>query len=199
MGAAACRPEPGIGRRRPRAASRRADDMTVLTTDRLVLRHLSLDDAEFILGLVNEPSWLQYIGDRGVRTLDDARAYIRNGPVDMYERLGYGLYLVELAGLHQPIGICGVLKRDTLDDADIGFAFLPGYWGQGYAYESASAVLAYARKTLGMTRVLAITSLDNYRSIKLLEKMGFSFDRMVVLGENQPESRLFVSQPGGSS
>lgn len=169
--------------------------MIVLETDRLIVRRLTELDAAFMLGLVNEPSWLQYIGDRGVRTLDDAREYVRKGPVEMYGRLGFGLYLVELADTRIPIGICGLLKRDTLEDVDIGFAFLPGYWGQGYAYESASAVLAYARRTLGLSRILAITSPDNYRSIKLLEKMGFAFDRMARLSDDGPESKLFVSQP----
>lgn len=169
--------------------------MIVLETDRLILRRIAVDDAAFILGLMNEPSWLQYIGDRGVRTLDDARDYILKGPVDMYGRLGFGLYLVALKDSHTPIGICGLLRRDTLEDVDIGFAFLPGYWGQGYAYESASAVLAYGRRSLGLGRVLAITSPDNYRSIKLLEKMGFAFDRMARLTADAPDSKLFASLP----
>jgi RimJ/RimL family protein N-acetyltransferase len=169
--------------------------MIVLETDRLILRRLTVDDAGFMLGLMNEPSWLRYIGDRGVRTLDDARDYIVKGPVDMYSRLGFGLYLTELKDTHTPIGICGVLKRDALEDVDIGFAFLPGHWGQGYALESASAVLAYATQTLGLRRVLAITSPDNDRSIKLLAKMGFVFDRMVKLNEDRPESTLFAYVP----
>lgn len=169
--------------------------MVVLETDRLILRRLTELDAAFMLGLVNEPSWLQYIGDRGVRTLDEAREYVRKGPVEMYDRLGFGLYLVALKDAQVPIGICGLLKRDTLEDVDIGFAFLPGYWGQGYAYESASAVLAYARRSLGLSRILAVTSPDNYRSIKLLEKMGFAFDRIARLSEDGPESKLFASQP----
>ena len=166
--------------------------MTVLDTDRLVLRRLTPDDAPFIIGLVNEPSWLQYIGDRGVRTLDDARDYIVKGPVDSYERFGFGLYLVELKPARVPIGICGLLKRDALDHPDVGFAFLPGYWGQGYAWESASAVLDYGTGALGMRRVLAVTSPDNYRSIKLLEKMGFVFERAIRLKEDGPESKLFA-------
>ena len=116
--------------------------MKVLETDRLILRWLSTDDAEFILELLNEPSFLQYIGDKGVRTLEDARNYILNGPVDMYARLGFGLYLTELKERGVPLGICGLLKRDGLEDVDIGFAFLPRFWAKGYAYESA-AVLAY--------------------------------------------------------
>src|SRR5688572_10804905 len=96
--------------------------MTALTTDRLILRELTLDDAEFILGLVNEPSWLRFIGDRGVRTLDDARAYISNGPMKSYERNGFGLYLTALKGAGTPIGMCGLIKRDGLDDVDVGFA-----------------------------------------------------------------------------
>jgi RimJ/RimL family protein N-acetyltransferase len=169
--------------------------MPVLETDRLILRRLTAEDAGFMLGLVNEPSWLRYIGDRGVRTLDDARDYILKGPVDMYSRLGFGLYLTELKDARTPIGICGLLKRDALEDVDIGFAFLPGYWGRGYAHESASAVLAYATQTLGLRRVLAITSPDNDRSIKLLAKLGFVFDRMVKLNEDRPESTLFAYVP----
>src|SRR5437870_3683417 len=111
---------------------------------------MSPDDAEFILQLLNEPSWLQFIGDRGVRTLDDARAYIIKGPVEMYARLGFGFYVVELKVDRIPIGMCGLVKRDYLDDVDIGYALLPRYWAKGYAYEAASAVLAYGTDDLGL-------------------------------------------------
>lgn len=125
--------------------------MNVLETDRLILRWLSPEDAEFILRLLNEPSWLRFIGDKGVRTIEDARAYILKGPIDMYSRLGFGLYLVELKEPAFPIGMCGFIKRDSLEDVDIGFAFLPAYWGKGYAYEAAAAVMAYGEKYLGST------------------------------------------------
>jgi RimJ/RimL family protein N-acetyltransferase len=166
--------------------------MKVLETDRLVLRRMSVDDAEFELRLLNEPSFLRFIGDRGVRTLEDARAYILKGPVDMYERLGFGLYITELKGEGVPIGICGLVKRDFLEDVDIGFAFLPGFWGQGYAYEAASAVMEYAKGALGLKRIVAITNPDNQSSIRLLEKLGFRFDRMIRATADGPEIRLFV-------
>jgi RimJ/RimL family protein N-acetyltransferase len=166
--------------------------MKVLETQRLVLRHLSPEDAPFILQLLNEPSWIYFIGDKGVRTLDDARGYILNGPVDMYARLGFGLYLTELKDGGTPLGMCGLIKRDSLPDVDIGFAFLPAFWGKGYAHEAAAAVMEYAQKTLGIGRIVAITSPDNESSIKLLEKLGLTFDRIIKLSADDPGTSLFV-------
>ena len=166
--------------------------MNVLETDRLILSKLSIDDAAFILELLNQPSFLQYIGDRGVRTLDEARDYIMKGPVDSYERHGFGLYLCELKGGKAPIGICGLIKRECLDDVDIGFAFLPDHWGKGYCYEAASAVLAMGKSRFGLNRIVAITSIDNYRSIRVLERLGMRFERMVKLADDQPEIKLFA-------
>jgi len=166
--------------------------MPLLETDRLVLRKLSVDDAEFILELVNEPSWLRFIGDKGVRTLDDARNYILQGPIASYERFGFGLYLTELKDSGIPIGICGLVKREALEHADIGFAFLPKFWGKGYAYESASAVLGFAKDDLGLNRILAITNPDNHSSIKLLEKVGMSFEELVRFSETEEELKLFA-------
>ena len=120
--------------------------MRVLETERLALRRLTLDDAEFIFRLVNEPSWLRFIGDKNVRNLDDARNYLRTGPLDMYERFGFGMFLVERKHDGVAVGACGLLKRDTLPDPDIGYAFLPEYWGKGYALEAASAVLEYGHR-----------------------------------------------------
>ncbi len=165
--------------------------MPVLETERLALRRLTTDDAQFILELLNEPSFLRYIGDKGVRTNADACRYIETGPMASYERFGFGLYRVELKDSREPIGICGLLKRDSLPDADIGFALLPRYWSKGYAFESASAVLAHARDTLGLRRVLAITSPDNVASINLLEDLGFRFERVSRLAEDTPEIRVF--------
>src|SRR5580700_8038038 len=128
----------------------------VTETERLILRRLSTDDDAFILELLNEPSFLQNIGDRGVRTLEDARGYILKGPVASYERFGFGLFLVALKETAVPLGICGLLKRDALEDVDIGFAFLPRFWSQGYAFESAAAVMAFGREALGIRRVVAI-------------------------------------------
>jgi RimJ/RimL family protein N-acetyltransferase len=167
--------------------------MIVLETERLTLRHLCEDDAAFILALLNEPSFLQFIGDKGVRTLEDARNYILNGPMDMYARLGFGLYLVELKDSKLPLGMCGLIKRNTLEDVDIGFAFLPEYWGQGYAYEAAAAVMAYGKDDLGLNRIVAITSPDNQASGRLLEKLGLRFEQMIRLSKDGEEVRLFMT------
>lgn len=166
----------------------------VIETERLVLRRLTLDDAGFILGLLNEPSFLRFIGDKGVRTLDDARAYIGDGPMASYERHGFGLYLTSLRESGEPIGICGLVKRAALDDVDVGFAFLPRYWSRGYASEAASAVLAYAKRALGLARVAGITDPENAGSIRVLEKLGLEFVGMVRLAEGTPEVRLFARE-----
>src|SRR2546429_6982539 len=147
--------------------------MRILETDRLALRWLAIEDAEFIFDLLNQPSFLQFIGDKGVRTIDDARNYILTGPIASYERFGFGLYLTELKPTPAPIGICGLLKRETLDDVDVGFAFLPQYWKQGYAFESASAVMAYGRGGFGVGRIFALTLPGKEGSIKMLSELWF--------------------------
>ena len=168
--------------------------MTVLETERLSLRRLTVDDAEFILALLNEPSFLRYIGDKKVRNLDDARQYILNGPVGSYERHGFGLKCVELRESHTPIGMCGLLKRDELPDPDIGFALLPDFWNKGFAFEAAQAVLKDARERLQLQRILAITSLDNEASINLLQRLGFKFDEVVQMAPDREPLRLFSSE-----
>lgn len=168
--------------------------MNVLETDRLLLRRLTTDDAGFILELLNEPSFIRFIGDKGVRTLDEAREYIRNGPVDSYQRHGFGLYLTALKEGVVPVGICGLLKRESLEDVDVGFAFLPRFWSRGYAFEAASAVTDYARSHLGLNRLVAITNPDNDASIRVLEKLGLRFERMVRLSEDSSEIKLFASE-----
>ena len=168
--------------------------MIILETERFRLRHLTPEtDAECILELLNDPSFIRYIGDKGVRDLDGARRYIIHGPVKSYDAHGFGLNLVELKTDATPIGICGVLKRDTLPDPDIGFAFLPAYWNQGYAFESAVAVMEHARETLKLGQILAITSPDNQASGKLLDKIGLRFERMIRLTEDTPEVKLFTT------
>jgi len=166
----------------------------VLETERLVLRKISVDDAEFIIELLNQPSFLRYIGDKEVRNAADAVRYIETGPLASYQRFGFGLYLVELKEPEVSIGICGLLKRDSLPDVDVGFAFLPSYWSQGYAFEAASAVITYGRDVLGLQRIIAITSLDNSASMRLLEKIGLRFERLIKLSEDEPEVRLFGSK-----
>jgi RimJ/RimL family protein N-acetyltransferase len=170
----------------------------VLETTRLELRRFTLDDAAFILDLVNEPSFIRHIGDKGVRNEGDARRYLRSGPLASYERFDFGLYAVELKDGREPIGMCGVLKRDALPDPDVGFAFLPRHWSRGYALESVAAVLADARARHGLTRLLAITSQDNVRSIALLEKVGFKFERMARLSEGADEVRVYARQDQAS-
>ena len=166
--------------------------MTVPETERLSLRQFTVDDAQFILTLLNEPSFLRYIGDKQVRNLEDARQYILNGPVASYVRNGFGLYLVDLKESHTPIGMCGLLKREELPDPDIGFAFLPEFWGKGFAFEAAAVVLQDAGERLGIERVLAITSLDNEASIKLLERLGFRFDKVITLAASREQVKLFT-------
>jgi len=163
----------------------------VLETQRLIVRRFSLEDAAFALELVNDSAWLQYIGDRKVRTLADARAYLRKGALDMYDRVGFGMFVVTLKSSGEPIGTCGLIKRDSLDDVDIGFAFLPGFRGQGFALESAAAVLDYGRRSLGLTRIVAIVSPANRRSIAILEKIGLKYERMMKLPGEDEEISLY--------
>jgi [ribosomal protein S5]-alanine N-acetyltransferase len=165
----------------------------VLETERLALRRFTEDDASFVLRLVNEPSFVRYIGDRGVRNLDDARSYIENGPLAGYARFGYGLLCVVRKADQALLGMCGVLRRDTLPDPDLGFSFFPEYWSQGYAFESASAVMAHARESLALRRILAITSVDNDPSIRLLGKLGFRSEGLVTMGNET--LRMFASDP----
>ena len=167
--------------------------MYVLETERLTLRRLSLDDAAFILELLNDPSFLRFIGDKGVRNLEDARQYILKGPIDSYQQKGFGIYLVALKAANVPIGMCGLVKRDALEDADIGFAFLPEFRSTGYAFESAAAVKDYGLSVLGLQRLLAITNKDNEGSIRVLEKIGMKFERMIRLTSDSPEIRLYTS------
>jgi [ribosomal protein S5]-alanine N-acetyltransferase len=166
--------------------------MFQLTTERLILRHLDADDAPMILRLLNEESFLRNIGDRGVRSLEDARAYIQSGPVASYQQFGFGLNRVALRDDGPGIGICGLLQRPYLDHPDIGFALLPEYWSRGYAREAALAVLDDGRTRLGLRTILATTALENPESIRLLLQIGFRFDRLLQTpGYDQP-SRLFV-------
>lgn len=151
--------------------------MDVLETERLVLRRQRETDAAFLLSLMNDPDWLRYIGDRGVRTPDDARAYIAGGAMKMYEEHGFGLYLVELKAGRTPVGICGLVRRDYLEDVDLGFALAREHRGRGYAREAAAATLAYGREVVGLSRVAAIVSPGNEDSVRLLESLGFVFDR----------------------
>jgi len=170
--------------------------MVVFETDRLVARRLTVEDAPFILRLLNEPSFLEHIGDRGVRNLADAGQYILSGPIASYDRHGFGLFLVQSKEGGHAIGICGLLKREALDDVDIGFAFVPESWSKGYAFESTTATLAYARDTHHIERLVAIVSPGNVASINLLLKLGFCYERMVLMPGDKAELKLFARRLG---
>ncbi len=144
-----------------------------IETARLKIRWLELDDAKFIYRLVNDPMWIRYIGDKNVATLEDAKTYIETGPLKMYRSLGFGLNHVSLKEDGAPLGICGMLKRETVDDVEIGFAFLPEFRRQGYALEAATAVLEYGCSVLQISRIAAILTPDNQASRRLLGKLGF--------------------------
>ena len=161
-------------------------------TPRLSLRRLGPDDAPFIVALLNEPSFLEHIGDRGVRNLDDAHAYLRNGPMSMYQRFGFGLWHVSRRADGGAIGMCGLLKRDTLPDADIGYALFPAFWGQGYAYEAAAATLQHGARNYALRRVLAVVSQGNSGSIRVLEKLGMQFERLHTMDPGEPQVRLYA-------
>ena len=163
----------------------------VLQTERLRLRRMTPDDAAFMLGLLNDPAWHRFIGDRGIRTVEGARDYIIKGPMDMVARLGFGFDVVELIENSCPIGVCGLAKRDFLDEVDIGYAFLPQYGGHGYAFEAARAVLGHA-KELGLQHIVATVRPDNCASIRLLEKLGLRFERTIQAPDTARELQLFA-------
>jgi len=166
----------------------------ILRTARLVVRELTAGDASFILTLLNDPGFIEHIGDRGVRTTVDAENYIERGPRSSYAQHGYGLWLVELMESATPIGICGVLKREALPDPDIGFAFLPHYRSRGYAFEAACAVRDCARDTFNVTRLLAIVSPANVSSIRLVERLGFAYERTIVMPGETKELKLYAAR-----
>jgi RimJ/RimL family protein N-acetyltransferase len=166
--------------------------MQIIETERLILREMSADDKVFFLELINEPAWKQNIGDRGVRTEDGAREYILERIVSSYEKFSFGLWLVELKESDVSTGICGLIKRDTLKDVDIGFAFLERFWSKGYAVESALAVMDYAKNKLALKRVAAITVPENLGSIKVLEKIGMKFEKMIKMPGDEKKIKFFA-------
>lgn len=165
--------------------------MTVLETERLRLTRLSYDHCDFIFELVNEPSFKRFIGDKDVRSLEDAQRYLREGPIGSYERFGYGLFLVNVKDTGLPAGICGLVKREEFDDPDLGFAFLERYRRNGYASESARAVLEYGFDDLGLGRIIAMADPDNAPSVKLLEILGFAYERKVRMPDDDHDINLF--------
>lgn len=169
--------------------------MIIAKTNRLIISKVTLKDASFFVQLMNTPNWLKYIGDRKIKTVKDAEAYLENGIFKSYESLGYGFYKVALkSSPNIAIGICGLIKRDQLDIPDIGFAFLPQFEGKGYGNESAIAVLQEAKNKFGLTKVGAITVELNINSIKLLEKLGFSFEKKIKPFDDDQELLFFVKE-----
>lgn len=162
----------------------------ILKTERLTLRQFKNEDAGFIVELVNTPGWLEFIGDRNIHTEEDAINYLQNGPIKSYSENGFGSSMVELKD-GTPIGMCGLLKRDSLENPDIGFAFLPAYIGKGYAFEIVNATMDYATHQLKLKTIYAITDPKNKRSIQLLEKLGLRYIKMVSSSTAGIELRLF--------
>jgi RimJ/RimL family protein N-acetyltransferase len=165
----------------------------ILRTERLILRHLTENDAPFILQLLNEPGFVDNIGDRGVRDLDGARRYITEGQGASYQKYGYGLWATVLRETGEAIGICGLVKRDGLEDADVGYAFLESAWGKGYAREAAAATLRHAREVIGLPRVVAITKPTNKGSMAVLEKIGMKPAGMITVPGYDDESAYFTT------
>ncbi len=166
--------------------------MKILDTKRLVLRRLTPEDAPFILELLNDPLFLRFVGDKGIRTVDGARDYITNGPVASYAQHGFGLFHVALKHDGTPIGMCGLLKREVLEDVDVGFAYLPQFSGHGYATEAARATIEYGRTVLGLKRIVAITAPDNAGSQNVLRKIGLRHEKTIKLPAYQTDSLLFT-------
>ena len=171
----------------------------MIETQRLRLRRLTLSDSDaaFMIRLVNDPGWIANIGDRNVHDLPQARAYIQK-TLDMYERLGFGSWVAELKATGEPIGTCGLVKRDGIDDVEIGYALLPEFRGQGLAIEGVRAVIRHAREVLGLERVAAIVTPSNADSIRVLEKAGLAFARAVTL-PGKDEVYLYLAQLAASS
>lgn len=161
----------------------------MIETARLCLRELTVDDAGFVIAQLNDPDFIRNVADRGVRTAEAARTYLIDGPLASYRRHGFGLWLVEMKDSRAPIGICGLIKRDSLPDVDLGYAFLPPFRRQGFALEAAAATMDFGR-TLELTRVVAIVSPNNADSIKLLGKLGFCYERRMRLADDAEELEL---------
>ena len=163
----------------------------MLETPRLALRRVTLDDADLMLAIWNDPAFIRFVGDRGVRTLDESRAAMSEGVLRLFERFGYGPYCLVRKSDGERIGICGLFRRDVLENPDIGFALLPHYCGSGLASEAAQAVVAHARDCLGIETLAAIVSPENSASIALLEKLGLSFERGITMPGEDEEICLY--------
>ncbi|WP_227394646.1 GNAT family N-acetyltransferase [Jeotgalibacillus aurantiacus] len=167
--------------------------MKSLLTNRLTIRKLTVEDASFIFTLLNDPSWIEYIGDRNIRTVEDAASYILNGPAAMYDQFGVGLCLVSLKESGIPVGLCGLIKRDYLDDFDLGFAFTQEHQGKGYGFEAAKAVLDYGLDELHLSKIVAFTTMDNHGSSALLKKLGMTESGTITIPGDDEKLKLFIT------
>lgn len=167
--------------------------MQVLETERLVLREVEAADAPFVLELLNSPGFLENIGDRGVRTEDEAQAYIEERMLGSYREHGFGMWVAAQKSDGQPVGLAGLVKRDGLDTPDVGYAFLQRAWGRGYAQEAAAAVLRHAIDTLGIPKLAAITTPENFASMAVLRKIGFTYQGVIQLPGIDRESTYFTA------
>tara|TARA_R110000868_G_scaffold4211_3_gene26438 strand:- start:2675 stop:3178 length:504 start_codon:yes stop_codon:yes gene_type:complete len=165
--------------------------MKILATERLILEKVVLEDAEFFIKLLNSPNWIKFIGDRSITTIKESIAYIENSLMSSYQQNGYGLYKMCLRDSREPIGICGFIKRDYLENADIGFAILPEFEGEGYTYEAASATLVYGKTELKLEKILALTTKENKKSRYLLSKIGLTKIGSVKPNKGTVEFLLF--------
>lgn len=168
--------------------------MKIAETERLLISKLSLEDAPFFLELVNSPNWLKYIGDRNLKTVKDAENYLSNGTLKSYRDNGFGFYKLELKENNKPIGTCGLVKRDQLEDIDLGFAFLEEFESQGYGFEASVAILKLSKEKFKIKRLVAITLPINTKSIKLLGKLGFFYEKRVKPFDDDDELLLFAKQ-----
>ena len=166
--------------------------MLVAQTKRLTISKFTIDDAPFFFELVNTPHWIKYIGDRNIKTITEAEQHLINGQIKSYDTHGFGFYKLNLKENNNPIGTCGLIKRETLEHVDIGFAFLPEYEGKGYGFESSKAILKVAKNIFKLETILAITLQVNKPSINLLEKLGLSFQKMIKPFEDDQELMLFA-------
>jgi RimJ/RimL family protein N-acetyltransferase len=168
--------------------------MIIAETNRLIISKISLEDAPFFLKLVNTPNWIKYIGDRNLKTIKDAEDYLTNGILKSYKELGFGFYILQNKSDNEPIGICGLVKRDQLDEVDFGFALLPEFEAQGFGFEASTTILKVAKDVFNIKKILAITLPINTNSIKLLEKLGFNYEKRVKPYEDDEELLLFAKQ-----
>lgn len=163
----------------------------ILETERLVLSELSVNDAPFFYALVNDAAWIEFIGDRDVKTLADAENYLSTKIIPSYKINGFGFYLVSSKNKNESMGISGLVDREGLEHIDVGYAFLPEFRGKGYAYEATKSVLSYAKNSLQIDPVVAITNVDNIKSCLLLERLGLKFDKIIQLLDDPVKCKLY--------